>query len=434
MDTQTHRTAYEASTEVPARQGNLALRRLIAIGVTLGILVLGFAGFGFLASTGKKPPKNTDAPAPLAVEMGTAVRESTSARVQSTGEVRPRTSTELSARASGQVTWVSPRLEAGAEVRSGERLIQIDPANYRLALETVEADAARARETLTRVKAEAELAARDYAELGLEDAPSDLALGRPQIATAEANLRAVEARIEESRLQLSRTTILAPYSGRVQGRNVDVGDFVTMGMPVTALFSTDVAQIRVPLTDADLKTLALYPGFTPTAQKPAPIAAIEADIAGTKAKFTGKLVAVDAAVDATTRQTFALVEVEKPFGDTSGTPLAPGVFATVSLEGQTAVSLIKVPRGALKKGAEIYAVRADDTLEIRPVSPVQSDADYVWLASGIEDGERVIISFVPSARTGLAVRDRAAPEPPKEAEVVTDAKKTKDEKKKKAER
>ncbi len=407
----------------------LVVRRVLTIAIPIGLLVLGFMGFGGLMATAKKPPKNDEAPGAMAVEMALAETEQKAAIVESRGEVKSRTATDLSARASGQIIWVNPKLEAGAQVGAGERLIQIDTANYKLALESSEADAARAREALTRARTEAELAERDYRELGLPGEASDLALGRPQVATAEANVRVVETRIEEARLALARTAITAPYAGRVKARLVDTGDFVTMGMPVATMFSTDVAQIRVPLTDGDLYSLGLLPGFTPTAQKPAPIALVTADVAGTKASWTGKLVSVDASIDASTRQTYALIEVTDPFSKTTGAPLAPGVFANVSLQGKSATTLVKIPRGALKRGAEIYVVRADKTMEIRPVKPALTDAQSVWLADGLADGEKVIVSYVPSARTGLSVRDIRDPEPPKKVVAEDDDKKKKNDRK-----
>jgi RND family efflux transporter MFP subunit len=416
MDTQSDRSVYARAADAP-QGGGLLLRRVLTIAIPVGLLAAGFFGFSALMATGKKPEEKDDAPPALAVEMAIATREDAASRIQATGEVRPRTTTELSARVSGQVTWVSPRLEAGAQIGAGERLLQIDASSYKLALDTLEADAARAQEQLTRARAEAELAARDYKDLGLSGAPSELALGRPQVASAEASLRAAQARIEEARLSLTRTTIAAPYSGRVMQRNVDVGDFVTIGVPVASLFSTDAAQIRVPLTDADLQALGLYPGFAPSAAKPAPVAAITADVAGQTAKWTGRLISVDAAIDSSSRQTFALIEVPKPFEAGSTAPLAPGVFATVSLEGQATRSLLKLPRGALKRGAEVYVVRADGTIEIRPVAMLQSDTAHVWVTGKLEDGERVVVSYVPSARDGLAVRDLSAPLPPKPVEA-----------------
>jgi len=93
------------------------------------------------------------------------------------------------------------------------------------------ANVAQAEQQLVREIAEGEIARQDYAELG-RGQPSPLALREPQRQQAEASLQAAQADLENAKLQLTRTKIVAPFNGRVRSRSSDIGQFVSPGTPL----------------------------------------------------------------------------------------------------------------------------------------------------------------------------------------------------------
>ena len=134
--------------------------------------------------------------------------------VSTQGEVRPRTDISLTAQVSGRVVSTSGEFVNGGAFDEGDTLIKIEDAPYRAA-------AAAARARLAQEEAESNLAREDYEELGLNADPTALALRLPQLEQARAEYDA-------AKLNLDRTTIRAPFDGRVRERIVGIGQFVSL--------------------------------------------------------------------------------------------------------------------------------------------------------------------------------------------------------------
>lgn len=399
------------------------IRKAAVFAAPFLVLVAAGTGIAVLMATAPKPEKNTEAPLPIAVEIATARAEQTSLRVTTQGQVKSKNEADVAAQVSGQLLSISPALEAGAYFKKGEVLARVDPAQYRLALDRSRSQVARAREALARARSEAALAEQDWKDLGLTGAPSDLALQKPQVNAALADLRTAEALVRESELNLERTEVRAPFDGRVMTRMANVGDFISPGAVLASIFAVDVAQIRIALTDADLAVLGLAPGFAATDSATAPTARLSAIVAGARREWTGKLTLIDASVDPATRLVYGLVEVVDPFGAAHAAPLAPGLFVDVEIDSGERQSLVSIPRGALKKNEYIYIVADDGAIKARAVTPTMADAGVLYFRDGVKAGEKVVASFLPSPRDGMKVRDINAPAPA--ADKVADAEKPK---------
>lgn len=401
MDVRADQRADRRST--PAAGSRIGVRAAM-IAAPLLFIAAAFTGPAIMKATAKKSEKKADAIAPIAVEMAAAETVNVAPHVTAQGEVKSKTQAEIAAQVSGQIVYVSPNLEAGATVRRGELLARIDPQSYQLAVERANSQVTRARESYDRIKAEARLAAEDWNSIGLNSKPSDLTLFKPQVAAAAADLKTAQAAVSEAALSLSRTEIRAPFDGRVSARRVDLGDLVAPGSPVTTVFSTDVAQVRIPLTDENLHVLEAPPGYA-APKGEGPSATLSATVAGVQRRWTGRLAVVEASVDPQTRVTYGLVEVRDPFSPKQGAPLAPGVFVRVDLVGAKQETLIAVPRAALKRDEFVYAVDDKNAVRIRTPDIAMTDGERIYLRSGLAAGERVVLSYIPSPRDGMTVRD-----------------------------
>jgi hypothetical protein len=175
------------------------------------------------------------------------------------------------------------------------------------------------------------------------------------------------------------------------------------------MFATDVMEIRVPLTDADLTSMNLPVGFTASAANQGPVAHVSAVTGGRIRTWDGRLARVEASVDTRTRLVYGVVEIRDPFSTRNSAPLAPGMFVNVRLEGFGRETLIAAPRSALKRNEFVYVVRPDNTIDVRQVRAAQTTADEVLFREGVADGERVVVSVLTSPREGMAVTpiDRA---------------------------
>lgn len=373
------------------------------------VVVAGGIGlFALMAATAPKPEEKNAAPHPPAVQFAVAHARPTTIAINVQGEARPRFEATLAAQVAGRLVWVSPKFAEGGAFTEGETLARVDPANYQLSVVRARAQVAQAQEGLTREEAEGELARQDWAALGRGE-PPPLAVREPQLAQARAQLAAAQAALSSAELDLARTNIRAPFTGRLRERRANVGDYVGPGSPVAVMFGTNTMEIRVPLTDSDLASLRMPLGFTASAANPGPAAHVTNTAGGRVITWEGRLVRTEASVDSRTRLVYGTVEVRDPFAARQTMPLAPGMFVSARLEGAGRETLVAAPRSALKRNEFVYVVTAENTIDVREVRPAQTTADEVLFREGVADGERVVVSVLTSPREGMAVTpiDRA---------------------------
>lgn len=389
--------------EEKPRSALLALvKRVLIYGAPIVVLLLGAALLFVLMATAPKPKEKADEPHAPAVQFAVAHARATTIGIDVQGEARPRTEASIAAQVAGRIVWSSPKFQEGGAFAEGETLARIDDADYQLAVIRARAQVAQAEEGMAREEAEGELARQDWQALGRGE-PPPLAVRAPQLAQARAALAAAQAALRSAELDLSRTNIRAPFTGRVRERRANVGDYVGPGAPVVVMFSTTSMEVRVPLTDADLASMRIPVGFTASAANPGPVARISNATGGRVRTWEGRLVRVDANIEARTRLVYGIVEVRDPFNPRLAAPLAPGMFVSVRLEGSSRESMVAAPRSALKRNEYVYVVRPDNSIDVRHVRPAQTTADEVMFREGVADGERVVVSVLTSPRQGMAV-------------------------------
>jgi len=378
------------------------IRKFFTIIATVGILVGGGALIALMGALRPDIEAQEAVVTPPTVFYETARAQPVTLDVATQGEVRPRTDISLTAQVSGRIEKTSDVFVDGGAFKEGELLIKIEDADYRLQVTSAGARVAQARETLSREEAESALAKQDFEELGFDRDPSDLTLRLPQLAQARANYEAALADQRVAQLNLERTEISAPFPGRVRQRLTGPGQFVAPGAQLGTIFSTDVAEIRLPLTDNDLAKLGLPVAFNETEDNPGPPVDLSAVIGGELHNWRGRIVRTDGAIDPATRQISAIAVVEDPYGEGADgdTPLAIGLFVDALIEGKPYESAIVLPRSALYGIDRVYVIAEDDTLEERMVRVVSSGRDTITLASGVAPGERVVTSPLRGAGEG----------------------------------
>ncbi|MEM9015297.1 MAG: efflux RND transporter periplasmic adaptor subunit [Pseudomonadota bacterium] len=380
-------------------------RKLTTVFGTLGVLVGGFLLINILGSL--RPEVETQEPdiAPPAVFYTVAQSQPITLDVFARGEVNPRTEISLTAQISGKVASTSSAFVNGGAFKKGDLLIKIEDDDYRYSVTGARSNLAQAKELLAREQAEADLAQQDFEELGGDIQASDLTLRKPQLAQARANYDAAVANFKTAQLNLDRTEIKAPFNGRVRERLAGPGQFVSPGAQIGRIFSTDVAEIRLPLTDEDFAKLGMPIAFVATEDNPGPDVELSGILAGKQYFWRGQIKRTDGAIDAATRQISAIAVVDDPYGAaaTDGAPLAMGLFVDARIKGQPYNDAFVLPRIALHGRDQVYVIGADNRLEIRTVNVVSTSKDEITIAGGITNGDRVVTSPLRGAGDGDAV-------------------------------
>jgi len=341
----------------------------------------------------------------MAVNVVRAQEAEGSFEVIAQGTVRPVTETRLAAEVSGVLVEISDKFVAGGFFQADEILARIDPSDYEAALLQAEAELAAARARLSDETARSEQAARDWVRLnGPDRTPGDLVLRLPQVAEARASVQAAEAGVMRARRNLDRTEIRLPYTGLVRSREVDLGQYVSPGSVLGVTFSVQTAEVRLSLSNQDLAFLDLpQPGREPGWQAPV---RLTGEVAGRRGEWAGRVIRTEGVVDENTRLSYAVVQIDDPYGLGSqawDTPLQIGTFVQARIEGRDATGLIVLPRSALRQGDQVFVADAEGKLAIRNVDVIRSTTDQIYLQGDLTPGEPVITTAIPAPIPGLPV-------------------------------
>lgn len=381
--------------------GRLRLRRFLTFILPVLIVAAAIIGTQVMASMKPEPEEKVEDAKALPVLTEAAYMETVTLSVSAQGEVQPRTQINLVPQVSGMLTYMSPKFIEGGAFQKGELLARIEPAEYELRVVQAKANIAQAETTITREKSESEIARSDWAELGDGGAPSALVLREPQMAEARARLDAAKAQLAEAELQLARTSIYAPFSGRVIRRDVNAGAYVRTAQSMGEIYSSDIMDVRLPLTNQDLGKAGITAGFIAPRGKGIPVK-LKADVAGSIASWQAEIVRTDSRFDPQSRVLYAYAEVHNPFAKGQA-PLVPGTFVDASLSGEYVSQAVIIPRSGLRGKDRVFIAKPDKTLEIRNVSVRDSDRDRAIILDGLSSGEQVIISPIRGAADGMKI-------------------------------
>lgn len=379
------------------------------------VLAVGATGAYLLIRTRPAVERHeTEIPPPL-VTVTTVERGPVALDVASQGTAEPHTESTLVAQVAGRILEVSEDFAEGAFVDRGQWLVRIDPADYRLAVEQARSGVAAGRVRLELEEAEARVAREEWRELGRGE-PSPLALRQPQVDDARAALASAEARLAQARLNLERTTVRAPFTGRLSAKQADVGQFVNPGTPLATVFATDWAQVRLPVPKDQLGFLELDLGEADL-DGAGPAVELTAELGGEARRWRGRVVRTAGAIDPRTRMLDLFARVEDPYarrGGGASTPLPMGLFLEATIAGRTVPDAVVAPRSALTADDRLMVVETvdgEDRLRFVEVEILRRQGDTVVLGRGVEDGVRLPTSPLETPVDGMRLRTTAPDAP-----------------------
>ena len=379
-------------------------KRLLHLGLAILLVALGMWGMNRLA--GNRPAirhQRPSAPVPV-VRVMKATTGSRRVVIQGHGTVRACRRISLVPEVGGKVVYVSSSLVNGGQFSRGDVLLRIEPADYRVAVTLAEAKVKDAESALMTAR-ESSAAAREewavHGPAGTRDAaPPPLVAREPQLMAARARLEAERANLEKARLNLERTELRAPFDGRVEQENVDIGQYVLPGQALGTLFSTRSAEIVVPLEKEDLRWLDV-PGFT-SGPGPGTPARVRAELAGRVSFYRARVVRAEGRLDEKTRMVNIVVRVERPYAGRP--PLAVGLFVTVLFQGHVLPGAAVIPRCALHDGAVVWVVNGNHRLVFRKVVVARTWDDSALVSRGLNSGETIVLSPLEVVTDGMRVR------------------------------
>jgi len=330
---------------------------------------------------------------PSTVGVATAEKTDLPVTLDALGTVTAAATTTVRPQVSGILQKVL--FKEGQMVKAGQVLAQIDPRQFEMALmqatgqrQRDEAQLENARLTLERYQT---LLTQD--SIARQDVDTQAALVKQLQGTVMTD-RAAEG---SARLNLGYTKVIAPISGRVGLRVVDIGNLVGSGdaggiAVITQLSPIDV-EFAVPQDRVQELMLRISEG--------ASLNSLAYDRTRTTVLETGRFAALDNQVDTQTGTVMA-----KARFDNAKFALFPSQFVNVRLEMRMIKDAVMVPVTALRHGTAgdyVYVLNADHTASVRMVTRGQATVDKVQIASGLQAGEQVITEGADRLKDGAKV-------------------------------
>jgi RND family efflux transporter MFP subunit len=231
-------------------------------------------------------------------------------------------------------------------------------------------------------------------------------------------LASAQAALEQAEYDLERTVLRAPYAGRIRGKQVDVGQFVSRGTSVARIYAVDVAEVRLPIPDAELAYVDIplaYRDDESSQNEPGPRVTLRADFGGRAYTWQGRIVRTEGEIDPATQMVQVVAQVKDPYsrgGQQGRPPLAVGMFVKAEILGNRSGSVYVLPRSVIRGENRILVVDENDRLYIRDVEVLRAESERVLVRSGLKPGDRVVVSSVETAVNGMQVKvasDEPAP-------------------------
>jgi membrane fusion protein (multidrug efflux system) len=292
----------------------------------------------------------------------------------------------------------------GSNVKAGEVLYQIDPAQYKAAYDNAKAALSRAEANLQSVKAKYER----YQELIKVNAISKQEFDdvKAQYEQTLSEIEALKAQVRNAQINLGYTKITAPISGRIGKSNVTEGALVTayQAQELTRIQQLDPIYVDIPQSTKELRELEkrLEQGRLKYAGKEQnKVKLILED--GTDYPLEGTLQFKDVTVDPTTGS----VTLRAIFPNPKGI-LLPGMFVRAVIREGINKKAILVPQQVVFRDTKgnpfVYIVDKENKVQIRPIQVDRTIGDRWLVSEGLEVGEQVVIEGVQRIMPGAQVK------------------------------
>jgi multidrug efflux system membrane fusion protein len=341
---------------------------------------------------------------PVAVRAVAATTSNVPLDITAIGNVEAFSTVDVKARVAGMITKVN--FQEGQDVRKGDILFELDQEPFLEAIHENEANLARDKALAEQYRA---TVLKDEAQYKTAKAQADRALAlqkeginsreqtetvvttaegwhasreadQAAVASAEAAMRADQAKIDNAKLQLSYTRIAAPINGRAGAIQVKAGNLVKENdTTLVTILQTQPIYVSFSVPQQQLGEVRRYDSEHPLAVTAT---------AGNGTSEQGKLRFIDSAVDTTT----GTIKLKAVF-DNPRRQLWPGEFVNVRAQLAVEQNRVVVPTQTVQTGPDgkyVWVMAADSTVNMRPVTVMRTSGDNSVIASGLKSGEMVI--------------------------------------------
>jgi RND family efflux transporter MFP subunit len=319
------------------------------------------------------------------------------------GTVEPARDIVLRPQVGGKITALDEVFTPGGYVEEGERLLRIQPEDYRHTLAQRKSDLREAESNLAVEQGRHDAAKAEYGRFGEELEPENEALvtREPQLEAAREQVKAAQAAVDQAQLDLSRTSVEAPFDAHILRRDVNVGSQLSAGDSIARLVGLETywVGVELPLSKMKWVTIEGEDGEGSDVR----IRNRQAWPEGTYRE--GRLFRRVGMLDDETRMVRVLAAIPDPLArEADDKPaLTIGEYVETRIDGETLEDVVRLDREYLREDDTVW-VMEEGKLRIREAEVVVVDEEYAYIAEGLEDGDRVVTTNLSTVVDGSALR------------------------------
>ena len=297
---------------------------------------------------------------------------------------------------------IAVEFKEGQEIKAGEVMARIDQRIYQASVDNAVAKKALDEAALTNARLDLaryqKLVATSFATQQQADT------SRAQVAQLEAQVRQDQAQIDTAKTQLSYATVIAPISGRIGMRLVDMGNLVRAGDATGLAVITQLQPISVlfSLPQQNLgPVVAAMAAKTPVPVMAWPQGGMAGSMSGVTPLDSGVLAVLDNQIDPAT----GTIKMKATFPN-AGSTLWPGGFVAVRVRVATVKDAVVVPAAAVQRGPResfVYLIDGENVARRTNVTVGYEDDQGTVLTSGVAPGDRVVVDGVSRLTDGAKV-------------------------------
>lgn len=373
----------------------------IAALVIGGIITLHLLKTGPQAKTLPKK-KNAVLVETVAAQFGTHYTS-----VSAMGVVKAAQYISLKPQTSGEVISVSDNLLPGGNFSTGQTMLNLDPRDYQLAVRQQTSSVAQAQNNLKLENGNQLVAKRELDLLGeqVSDIERNLMLRQPQLHNLQTALEIEKTKLEQAQLNLTRTTIKAPFNGIVQTQDVNIGTWVSSSTTLATFIGTDHFWVEVSVPEDQLKWITVPKN---SGQQGSPVTIYNPTAWSTNSYREGAVIQLLPGLETQGRMARLLIEVKDPLALESThqgkDQLLLDSFVRVTIAGKELTPSLQLPRKYLRDGTNLWIFDQAGTLDIRDVAIAYKSQDNVLITEGVGPDEKIIISSLSTPVPGMLLR------------------------------
>ncbi len=409
-------------------------RAFVQFFAMIAVLAGSVYGMNWLIATSPEKPKRPPFRTVYSIAAQTVVLSDHRPAIRVFGQATAERSVELKALVGGEIVAVNPSVRAGARIKKGDRLLEIDTFDYEVALSEANINLAQTKAAVAEIEArlvtegdQLEIAREQLvlAEKDLERAKSlessgsvtakavedrmliviqrrqsvnqrenNILVAEAQKAQQIAALERLEWKVKQARRKLDDTVLRAPFDSIVRSTAAEVGKTVSTNEVLFSIYSADSLEARFTVTDAQFGRITA--DTEPLIGRP--VSAIWTT-GGTDHVFSGNVVRIgsDIVSDRGGIEVFAKLDTPQ-----TGMKMRPGAFLEITVADRLYRNTALIPESAVYDSKTVYAV-IDGKLEQRSVTILAYDGQNVIVSGDVRDGDVIMTTRLSEVAPGLAV-------------------------------